>query len=150
MRQTVESRLAILDKALAAKLPEAAQWPREQRVFPDPKPGTDIWIETRNPAGQHLALLLRRDGDVQVSWEVPARGVYELFLAVPEDEYEEGVTEAAAFVSNVINERVVLAWDGSFFRGGRRFIPTAEVAQARAKRTIKWMASWGATHDWAR
>jgi hypothetical protein len=150
----VDDRSRLLDESLIRRFPEAGQWQRFQQAFDDP-PGIDSWAEypTLEKRGdQHLVVLLRRDGAVQVEWHVRGKrgSPFEVFMPADQDPIREIIAEAVEFVAQVVSENIVLAYHNSFFRGGRRFLTPAEVPGARRDRHFSWTVSWNGTHTWHR
>ena len=115
--------------------------------------GVESWVDIPGPpsdGGQLLTVLLRADGDLQVAWSVPMKGVFEQLLVVPDGEDRDATEAAAALVSDILGERVVLGWHSGFFRGGRRFIAVQDLPAAGRDRGLKWTVSWHSTHNWQR
>ncbi len=155
LTSVTDDRLRLLDQALAQRVPQSTTWPRFQRAFAAPNPGTDFWIEhppLDQNADQHLVVLLRRDGAVQVEWHVTEKrgSPFELFMACDREPVAEVIDAAAEFVATVVQEETVLAYHGGFWRGGRRFLSAHEVAGARRDKHLQWMVSWNGTHTWHR
>src|SRR5438876_11824519 len=102
-------------------------------------PGSDAWISVRLPEGgcaasiqvpapetapdRHLVIHLRPDGDLQVEFHIPKRrgSPFEQLIVIPDEAFEEALDEAVAFVSRLLKEDLVLAWDSRLLGGGRRF-----------------------------
>ncbi len=99
------------------------------------------------PEARRLEIELRADGDVDVRFHLPERkgGPFEAHFVVWENP-DEGMVAVAGFVADLIEERLILGWDRSFFRGGRVFFAPEELEPRRRK--LSWTASWRATYDW--
>src|SRR5262245_59560198 len=136
-----DERARLLDETLARRVPNPDQWARFKRSFDGPSAGSEVWVEyppLDQLQGQHLVVLLRRDGDVQVEWHVSGeRGSpFELSMPCDVQPLNEVIDEAAKFVADVLSENIILAYHDGLFRGGRRFLRTVEVADARRDRHI--------------
>jgi hypothetical protein len=150
---SAEKRQQLAEDALARRVPSSTSWSHSRRQFESP-PGTDIWFEYPSPdqrQGQHLVLLLRRDGVVQVEWHVAVKkgSPFELFLPTDRDPVETVIDEAAQFVADVLRDDVVLAYQGGWIGGGGRFLERHEVPGARRDLRFLWIVSWNGTPCWA-
>ena len=139
----------LLDEALARAIPESREWRRGQS--PAGTGDFEYWVEVRSPARptvQHLRILLRYDGDIQVEYHIAEKSVspFELLFVLEAGHEKEAIKQASLFVADVLAERVVLAYGKGLFKGGRRFLipPLAEAN----RRHLKWTTSWLGTHDW--
>jgi hypothetical protein len=140
--------------ALARHLPDSGPWLHSQCHFDTP-PGTDVRLEyppLDQPNRQHLVLLLRRDGAVQVEWHVTGKkgSPFELFLPTDQDSVQAVIENAAQFIGDVLRDNLALAYCRGWIRGGRRFLERHEVPGARSDRRLLWIVSWNGTHDWER
>ena|ERR1044071_530696 len=110
----------------------------------------DLPSPTR-PAEQQLAVLLRPDGDIQIEYHVAGQrgSPFEWLLGPCARREQECVTEAKRIVVDLLAERLVLAYDGRLFRGGRRFVSPSELGAA-GRRHLTWVTSWRGTYDWHR
>jgi len=140
-----EKRAHLLDEALS-KI--SVPWRRES--FAEPLELLMEVVSPTRPDQQRLVVLLRRDGDIQVEYHVAGKrgSPFELLLGAC-DEYEQCVAEAARIVADLIAERLVLAYDGSFWKGGRRFLKPSE-GTTEIRNDLKWITSWQASHDFER
>jgi hypothetical protein len=139
----------LLDKALARAIPESREWRRGQS--PADTGDFEYWVEVRSPARptiQHLRILLRHDGDIQVEYHDANKygSPFELLFILEAGHEEEAIKQASSFVADVLAERLVLVYSKGVFRGGRRFMIPA-LAEAN-RRQLKWSTSWLGTYDW--
>jgi hypothetical protein len=152
---TTDDASTLLDEALARRIPESRDWVRGQQTFGNPKPGTDFWVEfppINQKEKQHIVILLRRDGAVQIEWHVTGKrgSPFELFMPCDHDDIAQIIDAASEFIADVLREDVVLAYRNGFWRGGRRFLKIEEIAEARNAADYEWMVSWNGTHTWNR
>jgi hypothetical protein len=139
----------LLDEALARTIPESREWARGQS--PAGRDESEYWVEVQSPARptvQHLRILLRHDGDVQVEYHDAKKSgsPFELLFILEAGHEEEAIKQASLFVADVLAERLVLVYSKGVFRGGRRFLIPA-LAEAN-RRHLKWSTSWLGTYDW--
>jgi hypothetical protein len=140
-----EERARLLDEALSRV---SVAWRRE--TFDRP---VELLMEVMSPTRpdqQRLAVLLRRDGDIQIEYHVAGKrgSPFELLLG-PCDEYEKCVAEAARIVADLLAERLLLAYDRGFFKSGNRFVEPSEVTP-EVRDHLKWSTSWHGSHDFER
>jgi hypothetical protein len=142
-----------LDRALAELIPESVGWVRRQvPLAAEAERPSERWIDVPAPAGragQRLGIGVRDVGDVEVHVHVPDKSgsPFEQLFVGRDADAAELVGEVAGFVRDLLEERLVLAWDGRLFRGGRRFLPPSALS-ARVRRSLRWVFSWKGTHDW--
>ena len=110
-----------------------------------------IGVEVRSPARptvQHLRILLRHDGDIQVEYHDANKSgsPFELLFILEAGHEEEAIKQVSLFVADVLSERLVLVYSKGVFRGGRRFLIPALTEANR--RHLKWSTSWLGTYDW--
>lgn len=101
-------------------------------------------------SGRSLEIRVRGAADLEVAFIVPSKpgGPFEQVFAGPVEEADKVIREACAFTCDLVAERVVLAWDPSLLRGGRRFLKASELTAA-AKYDYAWAVSWRGGQDWA-
>jgi hypothetical protein len=139
----------LLDEALARAIPDSRGWTRRQA--PADSHEFDYWVEVRSPTRptvQHLRILLRHDGDIQVEYHDAKKSgsPFELVFILEAGHEEEAIKQASLFVADLLTERLVLVYSKGVFKGGRRFLipPLAEAN----RRHLKWSTSWLGTYDW--
>ena len=149
-----QDRWRILAAALASVLPESRSWSRgatdgsESQGSPQ-----EHWIEVESPirAGtQRLAVRLRHDGDIQVEYHIAGRRgtPFEALFVVPEGQEVAVSTTVAHFVSDVVQEHLVLAYARGLVGGGRRFLHLfSEQLAMIPPRELSWVTSWLGTFD---
>src|ERR1700745_317664 len=139
----------LLDEALAHAIPESREWTRGQ--VPADSLEFEYWVEVRSPTRptvQHLRILLRHDGDIQVEYHDANKSgsPFELLFILEAGHEEEAIKQVSLFVADVLAERLVLVYGKGVFRGGRRFLIPALVEANR--RHLKLSTSWLGTYDW--
>jgi hypothetical protein len=144
-----QDRKRLLNEALAGTIPESCEWTCGQARASSGE--FEYWIEIRSPtrpAVQHLTILLRHDGDIQVEYHVADKSgsPFELLLILEAGHDEETIKGASLFVADILAERLVLAYRKGLFKAGRQFLLPAQ-AQA-SRRHLKWTTSWLGTYDW--
>ena len=150
---TQETRLHRLQAELLEILPESAAWiPQSHRPEIAPSNGDrEYWFEVPSPRSgdRHLVVLLRRDGDVQVEYHIAGRqgSPFECLFLISANEEDEALREVARLVEGLLTERVVLALEKGFWRGGRKFVEAAQLTE-RERRKLSWITSWHGTYDW--
>lgn len=60
---------------------------------------------------------------------------------------KEAIEEVARFVSELIDEQLVLAYASGVFQGGRRFLKPSALTE-EVRRRCTWITSWRRTYDW--
>jgi hypothetical protein len=113
----------------------------------------DYWLEIGSPVRptvQRLVVLLRPDGDIQVEYHLrrERETSYEALFVIPDGEESQAIGEVAEFVHALVTERVILACERGFLRGGRKFIAPDELERERGR--LLWATSWRGTYDWGR
>jgi len=107
---------------------------------------------TSRPYGElRVQVALRGDGDVDVHFFVAGHKPdwIEQVFVVPEGNEREALEEAAEFVGSFVREQTVLAYDPTFFAGGRVFL-RADAVSPEQRKKLSWIVSWCGTHDWHR
>ena len=146
-----EHRLHLLDEALALAVPESRAWARrawpENEAFP-----TEYSIDVPSPLrpeAQHLTILLRHDGDIQVEYQIAGeRGSpFEALFVINDDQAADAIDEVARFVADLLSEKGILAYAKGFWRGGRRFLAPSILTDS-ARPELLWTTSWRGTYDW--
>lgn len=101
------------------------------------------------PTGLRLEVRVRSTADLEVAFVVPSKtgSPFEQVFVGPPEEEDAVVEEVVGFVADLVAERMVLAWDARWFRGGRRFLRIDELTPD-ALRHLAWVISWGRSHDW--
>jgi hypothetical protein len=138
-------RATILERLLTAEIPESRSWTRGASAG-------GWWTEVPSPAApgeRRLEVELRQDGDVDVRFHYSAksRGPAEAHYPVVDGHEAEVLRHVARFVADLLAERLVLAFRRGWFRGGREFIPPAELTPEH-KRQLECVISWRGTYDW--
>jgi hypothetical protein len=144
-----QDRKRLLDEVLARAIPESREWARG--LSPSDIGEFQYWVEVRSPArptAQHLNILLRHDGDIQVEYYIAEKSgsPFELLFVPEAGKEEEAIKQASRFVADLLAERLVLVYSKGVFGGGRRFLIPALVEANR--RHLKWSTSWLGTYDW--
>jgi len=144
-----QDRKRLLDEVLARAIPESREWARG--LSPSDIGEFQYWVEVRSaarPTVQHLNILLRHDGDIQVEYHDANKSgsPFELLFILEAGHEEEAIKQVSLFVADVLAERLVLVYSKGVFRGGRRFLIPA-LAEAN-RRHLKWSTSWLGTYDW--
>jgi len=142
-------RKRLLDETLADVISESGEWTRGQS--PAGRDASEYWVEVQSPVRptvQHLRILLRHDGDIQVEYHVAGKSgsPFELLFLLEAGHEEEEVKRASQFVADVLAERLVLAYRRGIFKRGRQFLLPAQAEACR--RHLKWSTSWLGTYDW--
>ncbi len=139
----------LLDEALTRAIPDSRGWTRRQA--PADSHEFEYSVEVRSPtrpAVQHLTILLRHDGDIQVEYHIAEKSgsPFELLFVLKAGHEEEVIKRASQFVADILAEQLVLVYSKGVFKGGRRFLipPLAEAS----RRHLKWSTSWLGTYDW--
>jgi hypothetical protein len=145
-----EDRLHLLDEALARAVPESRAWAR--RAWPETEAiPTEYSIDVPSPLraeAQHLTILLRHDGDIQVEYHIAGeRGSPFEALFIIDDQATDAIDEVARFVAELLSEKAILAYAKGFWRGGRRFLAPSVLTES-ARRELLWTTSWRGTYDW--
>ena len=146
-----EDRWLLLAAALASALPESREWNRG--MAPAGNGGDaprEYWMEAASPiqpTAQKLVVRLRHDGDLQVEYHVEGKrgSPFEALFLVPDHEEVAVTTAVAHFVSDLVNERLVLAYADGIIGGGRRFLALEKLAMT--SRGLSWVTSWRGTYD---
>ena len=148
------ARLKRLQGALVEVLPESSAWvPQGGPASGRPSSAEpEYWLGVASPVRperQHLVILLRSDGDVQVEYHLAAveGSPFEALFSIPDDREAEALEEVARFVRDLLTERLVLAMDPRRWRGGRLFL-LAEQLSERRPGELAWVTSWRGTYDW--
>jgi len=144
-----QDRKRLLDEVLARAIPESREWARG--LSPSDIGEFQYWVEVRSaarPTVQHLNILLRHYGDIQVEYHDANKSgsPFELLFILEAGHEEEAIKQVSLFVADVLAERLVLVYSKGVFRGGRRFLIPALVEATR--RHLKWSTSWLGTYDW--
>ena len=113
---------------------------------------TDDIVEITSPVGgldRAVQVHVRDIAELEIAFVVPSRSgsPFEALFTGSIEEEDAIIDAAVNFVSDLIGERVVLAWDSRLFRGGQRFLSASEFSQS-AKRQFAWAVSWSGEHDW--
>ena len=149
---THEERWLLLVAALASALPESREW---DRVPPSEGSGDgptpDSWLDVPSatrPKEQSLTVRLRSDGDLQVEYHVAGRRgtPFEALFPVPPGEEVAVSTAVAHFVSDLVSERLVLAYTRGIVGGGRQFLALEQLAISPPSR-LSWVTSWRGSFD---
>jgi hypothetical protein len=101
---------------------------------------------------EHTLEVRRRDvGDFEVAFVVPNRkgSPFEQLFVGPVSGESSVIREVVDFVSDIVNEQVVLAWDSSWLGGGRRFLRVQSLGSAE-KCKYAWGLSWAGGLSWER
>jgi hypothetical protein len=94
----------------------------------------------------------RKDvGDFEVAFVVPDKkgSPFEQLFVGPVSEESSVIREVVDFVSDIVNEQVVLVSDSGRLRGGRRFL-RAETLGSAEMRKYAWGVSWAGALSWER
>src|SRR6266478_2633313 len=98
----------LLDEALARAIPDSRSWTRRQA--PPDSHEFEYWLEVRSPTRptvQHLRILLRHDGDIQVEYHDADKSgsPFELLFVLEAGHEKEAIKQASLFVADVLAER---------------------------------------------
>lgn len=144
--RTFSENVALLEQALAEVVPDSPAWVRN-------RDGENWWVEIASPVAPRTRKLeiAVTAYEINIGFYVGPAGVggapYELNADILEGQEVEALNEAAQFVADLLNERLVLAVRRGI-RGGREFIAPSELTPSR-RRSLEWVASWRSTYDWA-
>jgi hypothetical protein len=111
----------------------------------------DASLEVSDPSatdGRRIEVRVLAIADVEVSFHAPDKpgSPFEQIIVGDIAEAEEVQAAVVDFVSDLVAERVILAMDDRVFKGGRQFIPVADI-DAPASSTHVWRVSWRGTYD---
>jgi hypothetical protein len=101
--------------------------------------------------GRALEIRIRGVSDIEVAFVVPGKkgSPFEQLFVGPSAEETSLIGEVVSFVSDIVNERVALAWASGVLGGGRRFLRARELGPAE-RRKYAWSVSWAGSLDWER
>ena len=119
---------------------------RSRRSLPFAPGGEPAPLATRSSArrrhtARHIELRIRADSDLEVAFIVPSKpgSPFEQVFSGPTPEAGMVRREALAFVSDLVAERIVLAWDAQRLGGGRRFLKASDL-NPETLRHVAWVA----------
>jgi len=94
-------------------------------------------------------VVLRWDGDIQVEYHIAGKpgSPFEALFPLPPDEEAQVIEAVSVFVADLLAERLVLADEKGFFKGGRRFVSPGSLTESGC-RSFRWTTSWRGTFDW--
>jgi hypothetical protein len=103
-------------------------------------------VDERTAGPKRLAVVVRPDGDVQVEFHVPGRpgSPFEALFTIPTGAEENAAREISDFVMNLVDEKIVLVYDDHLLRGGRGWVPSAEIDRTK---DVAFAASWHGSFD---
>jgi hypothetical protein len=142
--------ILLLDDALLRAIPESGAWVRVRTSARSDEP--QYWIEVRSPlrpSTQHLNILLRHDGEIQIEYHftVKSGSPFEMLIPLVAGRELAGIEEATLFVADLLAERLVLVHTKGVFRGGRRFLNPCSLTES-ARRDLSWITSWLGNFDY--
>ena len=107
---------------------------------------TEGVVDERTAGPKRLAVVVRPDGDVQVEFHVGGRpgSPFEALFVIPAGAEENAVREIADFVTSLVDETIVLVYDDHPVRGGRRWVPAAELDRTKG---VAFASSWHGSFD---
>ncbi len=150
---TQEERLTGLQSALAKVLPDSRAWVPQSGDLPQSSAHAEreYWFDVpspHRPEQQSLVVLLRSDGDIQVEYHLAGvhGSPFEALFSIPGGDEEKGIEEVVRLVHGLLTERLVLAMDQRWWRGGRLFLPAAQLDQGQSHK-LSWVTSWRGTYD---
>jgi hypothetical protein len=97
--------------------------------------------------GRSIRVYVRDVSDFDVQFHVPERkgSPFEQVIAGTLEEAEQVEAAMVQFATNMVEEKLVLAWDSRLVRGGRQFLTPSHANESR--KHISWVASWRGTYD---
>jgi len=145
-----EERIRLLEDALSRAIPESHAWARGK--LPSFSGGPEFWTEARSPLRptiQCLKVVLRWDGDIQVEYHIAGKtgSPFEALFPLPPGEEAEVIGAVSVFVADLLAERLILADEKGFLKGGRRFVTPGSLTES-GRRNFRWTTSWLGTFDW--
>ena len=111
-----------------------------------------IRVDSPSSRVEHALEVRRRAmGDFEVAFVVPNKkgSPFEQLFVGPGLEESLVIREVVAFVSDIVNERVVLAWESNGLRAGRRFLQAQAIGSAERCK-YAWGVSWAGALSWER
>jgi hypothetical protein len=108
------------------------------------------WIEVSGALakpGRCIAVFVRDVCDFDVQFYLPERkgSPFEQVIVGSLQEAEQVQARVLEFVTSIVEERLVLAWDSRLFQGGRQFLTPSKARESR--KHFSWVASWRGTYD---
>lgn len=128
---------------------DVTTWARTQPAPNTGNSGYSIEIQSPvRPVARRLRVHLRHDGDIQAEFHIEGKpgSPFECLFVLQAGHEEEAIERVSRFVTDLITERIVLAYAKGILKGGRRFLVPGLAESDR--RHLKWTSSWLGTHDW--